>query len=99
MHTSENNCYSASYDIDGLVQERCNSGANALELCLSRTIPLIWKQNYFLQCISQWMNNHNSLCNTDWNSLNVFDESIQNQICMGNLENNVNSIKHIWITV
>ena len=29
--------------INGLVQERCNSSAYALELCLSCTNPLIWK--------------------------------------------------------
>ena len=29
-------------EIDGLVQERCNSIANALELCLSCTNPSKW---------------------------------------------------------
>ena len=28
--------------VDGLVQERHNSIANALDLCLSCTIPLMW---------------------------------------------------------
>ena len=31
-------------DIDGLVQERCNSSALAMELCLSCTNPSIWYQ-------------------------------------------------------
>ena len=34
-------CVRDEYDIDGLVQERCNSIANALELHLSCTNPLI----------------------------------------------------------
>ena len=33
------------YDIDGLVQERHNSIANALELCLSCTNPSIWSHH------------------------------------------------------
>ena len=34
-------CYCAGYDIDGLVQERCNSSALAMELHLSCTNPSI----------------------------------------------------------
>ena len=35
--------YPYNFDIDGLVQERCNSIANALELRLSCTNPSIWR--------------------------------------------------------
>ena len=34
------------WDIDGAVQERCNSSANALELHLSCSNPLIWSVYY-----------------------------------------------------
>ena len=37
--------------IDGLVKERCNSSANALELRLSCTNPSIWaSQNFQIHC-------------------------------------------------
>ena len=41
-HTFRVKLFSMSVNIDGLVQERCNSIANALELCLSCTCPSIW---------------------------------------------------------
>ena len=34
----------STHDIDGLVHERRNSSALAMELCLSCTDPLIWLQ-------------------------------------------------------
>ena len=49
-------CWRMIFDIDGLVQERRNSSALAMELCLSCTNPLIyiyapWKENYFIEVL------------------------------------------------
>ena len=44
--------------MDGLVQERCISIANALELCLSCTNPLIW----FINTIILYLQHDNDKC-------------------------------------
>ena len=42
-------CKWSRQHIDGLVQERCNSVANALELCLPYPYPSIWDDSLFNQ--------------------------------------------------
>ena len=49
------------YDIDGLVQERCNSIANALELHVSCTNPLICPKHFEKKKVISWLYFHWSL--------------------------------------
>ena len=44
--TTKLDIFSAIYHIDGLMQERRNSTANALELCLSYTNPSFKTSNF-----------------------------------------------------
>ena len=54
MHRNKPNITYLLWHFEGLVQERRNSIANALELRLSCTNPLIWQQNCldpgYVQC-------------------------------------------------
>ena len=47
---------------DGLVQERHNSIANKLELCLSCTNPSIWWSRISCHCMSLWVPPGSMLC-------------------------------------
>ena len=47
-----------SQHIDGLVQKRHNSIANALELCISCTNPLLWGLWWQMQVSRAWMRNY-----------------------------------------